>query len=286
MWSISGGEPTVSQSALHRWWSFGAGRGPGWLELSWGALESWIKARTCPAVLLPIGAVEQHGPFLPLGTDLIITEHIAESIARQVDLMVAPSLAISASDTHLGFPGTLSLGATVLRDMLERLCVQLQARDGLGMKHGKLGFQRVFLLSAHGGNMATLKDAEKLDGVRALPGWWELPEARETIGRLGIVEGAHADETETSFLLHYGYAIELPGLPFRLPEESNDCNLDRPDTREISASGILAPGLYSPSAESGGALHEAAIRGYVRLLHADGIPMQATMASGDNDQRS
>jgi hypothetical protein len=106
------------------------------------------------------------------------------------------------------------------------------------------------------------------------------------MARLGIVEGAHADDSETSFLFYYGYAIGLPQLPFPLPEESNDSNFDRPDTREVSATGILAPGLYSPSAESGRALHEAAVRGYVRLLHADGVPMQPSVASGGDDQQS
>lgn len=280
-WCTLGAEPGTEALLQHPRRPTVTGEGS-WLEWSWTALETWIKARMAPAALVPVGAIEQHGPFLPLGTDLIITEHIAESIAGQVDLMTVPAFGVSASDTHLGFPGTLSVGGTMLSEVLKRLCLQLQGRDDLGRKHAKAGFDNVFLLSAHGGNVSTLREVAKLDGVRALPGWWELPEVREAIHRLGIVEGTHADDTETSLLLYYGYAIALPELPFKLPEGSNDSNLDRPDTRAISASGILAPGLYSPSAEFGRALHEAAVCGYVKVLEADGVRRRAP-ASGSDD---
>lgn len=244
-----------------------------WLELPWTALEAWIHARARPVVLVPIGAVEQHGPFLPLGTDLIIADNIAGAISRRLDLMVAPALAVSASDTHLGFAGTLSVGRAMLGKVLERMCLQLRGRDELGRKHGKVGFAEVFLLSAHGGNVTVLTEMAQVEGVNALPGWWELPEVRAVIDSLGIVEGAHADETETCLLLHYGYPIALPKLPFLPAQESTDPHPDRPDTRSISPTGILAPGLYSPSAEIGGKLHEAAVGGYVRLLHAHGVPV-------------
>jgi creatinine amidohydrolase len=222
-------------------------------------------------VLLPIGAVEQHGPFLPLGTDLIITERVAESIASQVNLVVAPTLPVSASDTHLGFPGTLSMGRSALRETVERLCLQLRGHDDLGRKHGKAGFEKVFILSAHGGNLPVFDELAGCEGVHALPGWWDLAETKEVIGRFRILEGAHADEAEMSLLLYYGYPVVSPQLPFEVPEGSNDSGLDRPDTRAISASGILAPGIHSPSAQWGRALHDAAIRGYVRLLQDSGV---------------
>ena len=82
-------------------------------------------------------------------------------------------------------------------------------------------------------------------------GWWELPETRNVIAGGGIIEGAHADDTETSLLLHYGYDIPLPRLPFLLPEGADDANPERQDTRAVSESGILASGLHAPSAECG-----------------------------------
>ncbi len=242
-----------------------------WLGLSWSALEAWIAGRTHPAVLLPVGAVEQHGPFLPLGTDLIIAERIAASIAAALDVMVAPAVAIAASDAHLGFPGTLSLGTGLLREALVRICEQLLGRDGVGAAHGKAKFARVFVLSAHAGNARALRNIATLELVSVLPGWWELPETRNVISGGGIIEGAHADDTETSLLLHYGYDIPLPALPFLLPKDADDADPERQDTRAVSKSGILASGLYAPSAECGRALHLASVSGYRRLLEADGV---------------
>jgi len=242
-----------------------------WLELSWSELETWITARTHPAVLLPVGAVEQHGPFLPLGTDLIIAERIATSIASELDIMVAPAVAMAASDAHLGFPGTLSLGTVLLSEALVRVCEQLLGRDDVGAAHGKLKFVRVFIVSAHAGNVRALHKVAALESVSVLPGWWELPETRTVIANRGIVEGSHADDTETSLLLHYGYEIALPQLPFLLPDDANDANPERPDTRAVSPSGILASGLHAPSRECGRALHAAAVTGYRRLLEGHGV---------------
>jgi len=242
-----------------------------WLGLSWSALETWINARTHPAVLLPVGAVEQHGPFLPLGTDVIIAERIAQSVAEALDIMVAPTVAIAASDAHLGFAGTLSLGTGLLTDALVRICEQLLGRDAVGAGHAKAKFARVFVLSAHGGNTRALQKIATLESVSVLPGWWELPEAREVIVARGVIEGAHADDTEISLLLHYGYDIELPGLPLLLPKGADDADPWRPDTRAVSESGILAPGLYAPSAECGRALHLATVCGYRRLLGVYGV---------------
>ena len=280
MWSIWGHESALS--AVRG--GTGSGGDRGWLELPWSALETWINTRARPAVLVPIGAVEQHGPFLPLGTDLIIAERMASSISQRLDLMIAPAMAVSASDTHLGFAGTLSVGKSMLGDVLKRMCLQLRGQDELGKRHGKAGFVEVFLLSAHGGNASVLTEMASVEGVRALPGWWELPEARAVIEALGIVEGAHADETETCLLLHYGYPVALPNLPFLPGQGSMDTDPDRPDTRSISATGILAPGLYSPSAENGRELHEAVVGGYARLLQAYGVPAHEVKKATPRDE--
>jgi creatinine amidohydrolase/Fe(II)-dependent formamide hydrolase-like protein len=184
----------------------------------------------------------------------------------------------------LGFAGTLSVGKSILGDVLKRMCLQLRGQDELGKRHGKVGFVEVFLLSAHGGNASVLKEMVSVEGVRALPGWWELPEARAVIEALGVVEGAHADETETCLLLHYGYSLALPDLPFLPGQASMDTDPDRPDTRSISATGILAPGLYSPSAEKGRALHGAVVCAYAKLLQAYGVPAREMKEAPPHDE--
>ncbi len=97
-------------------------------------------------VVLPVGATEQHGPHLPVGTDFLIVEHIAREAAREarreVDVLVAPTLYVGSSHHHLPFGGTLSLSTEryygALSDMAESLIVG--------------GFRRIFILNGHGGN--------------------------------------------------------------------------------------------------------------------------------------
>ncbi|MBO0867281.1 MAG: creatininase family protein [Micromonosporaceae bacterium] len=96
--------------------------------------------------LLPVGALEQHGPHLPLGTDAIIVEQIAHRAAERLDgevpILVAPTLAYGSSHHHLPYGATMSLSTStyfaVLKDLVETLAVS--------------GFRRVFILNGHGGN--------------------------------------------------------------------------------------------------------------------------------------
>jgi len=95
-----------------------------------------------PALLVPVGSCEQHGPHLPLGTDTLIAEAIARAAAEQLsDAVVAPSLSITASGEHGAFPGTLSLGADVLTTVLVELVRSADWAEG------------VVLVNGHGGNV-------------------------------------------------------------------------------------------------------------------------------------
>jgi creatinine amidohydrolase len=97
-------------------------------------------------VVLPVGATEQHGPHLPLGTDFLIVEHITREAAREarptVDILVASTLQVGSSHHHLPFGGTISLSTEryygALSDMVESLI--------------NSGFRRIFILNGHGGN--------------------------------------------------------------------------------------------------------------------------------------
>src|SRR5438034_8081666 len=64
--------------------------------------------------ILPVGATEQHGPHLPVGTDRFTVEHIARAAAAEaagrIPVLVAPTLPFGSSHHHLPFGGTLSLG--------------------------------------------------------------------------------------------------------------------------------------------------------------------------------
>lgn len=110
--------------------------------------------------VLALGATEQHGTALPLGTDTIIGDLIADALALRIDAVVAPTLPVGLSSEHMGHPGTLTLTAATLVATVEEVCRGLI--DG--------GFRRIVLLVAHFGNLAPAMAAaqEVVAGTGAL----------------------------------------------------------------------------------------------------------------------
>lgn len=98
-------------------------------------------------VVIPVGALEQHGPQGPIGTDFYNGTEEAELIAQQTDVLVAPILMPGNSPYHMGFPGTITLSAETLEK------VYFEAAQSL-IAHG---FRRFIFLNAHGGNAATTR---------------------------------------------------------------------------------------------------------------------------------
>jgi len=111
-----------------------------------------VKARLeeTDVVLMPTGAIEQHGPHLPLDTDIAIAEglalRIAEAVADDVKAVVAPGLPVGASAASMSYPGSLTLDEVTL------LAVWEQVVKGL-IHHG---FKKVIIVNGHGGNRALL----------------------------------------------------------------------------------------------------------------------------------
>ncbi|GAB2532562.1 mycofactocin biosynthesis peptidyl-dipeptidase MftE [Nocardia heshunensis] len=112
-----------------------------------------IEARAADSVLaVPIGSTEQHGPHLPLSTDTDIAVALCERLAAARDgVLVAPALAYGSSGEHAGFPGTLSIGQAAVELLVVELC-----RSAFDT------FDRVLLVSAHGGNHEPLTRAMRL----------------------------------------------------------------------------------------------------------------------------
>lgn len=153
-------------------------------------------------VVLPVGATEQHGPHLPVGTDHFAVEHIAREAARgiadSVPVVVAPTLPYGSSHHHLAFGGTLSLGTEtyyrVITDLVESLLID--------------GFRRVFVLNGHGGNneliqLAVRDLALKREADLAAASYWTIAAddlVRVEANRYGRFPG-HAGTFETSVVL-------------------------------------------------------------------------------------
>lgn len=153
-------------------------------------------------VLLPLGATEQHGPHLPVGTDWLAIDHIAHAAAAQaaadIPVLVAPALPFGCSQHHLPFGGTLSFSTETYYRLLYELGESLLLS----------GARRLFLLNGHGGNheLAQLvaRDlALKYPASVAAGSYWVMAwEALLAAGaaREGRLAG-HAGAFETSLML-------------------------------------------------------------------------------------
>ncbi len=102
---------------------------------------SWPDVGGTHVVVVPVGSCEQHGPHLPLATDSIIAEALAaDLVARRSDCVVAPTVSITASGEHQGFPGTLSIGNEAMHQVVVEL---VRSADWA---------RAVVLVNGHGGN--------------------------------------------------------------------------------------------------------------------------------------
>lgn len=95
-------------------------------------------------VIIPVGAMEQHGNHLPIGTDHLNGVERAKHVAQRVDVLVAPVLFAGQSPYHMAFEGTITLPSTLIQE------VYVEAAKSL-IEHG---FKRFLILNAHGGNAA------------------------------------------------------------------------------------------------------------------------------------
>lgn len=152
--------------------------------------------------ILPLAAIEQHGPHLPLSTDLDIGLGILaaalDELGSTSDVRVLPALPVGASPEHEALPGTLSWDAGLLEEAIVRTGAAVAAS----------GVRRLILFNAHGGNKATMETA----GLRLRQGlgmlvvkasWFRFP--RPDGLRLPESEwthGLHGGAVETSMMLH------------------------------------------------------------------------------------
>src|SRR5262249_27996337 len=115
--------------------------------LSWPEVEAYLeKSKT---ILIPIGSTEQHGPTGLMGTDAICAEVIGRRAGEEAGILVAPTFNVGQAQHHMAFPGTMTLRpSTIIAAMVD--WARSLARHG---------FERLYWLNGHGGNIATMTAA-------------------------------------------------------------------------------------------------------------------------------
>jgi len=151
--------------------------------------------------LLPVAAVEQHGPHLPVGVDAAINAGILAAarskVSADVDLLILPAQAVGKSDEHLAFPGTL----TIAHETLGRLWFDL------GHSVYRAGIRRLIVFNSHGGQPQLIdilcRDLRVQLGLLAVNcAWFNLLDMSDLFEAAELRHGIHGGAIETSIMLH------------------------------------------------------------------------------------
>lgn len=175
--------------------------------------------------VLPIGACEQHGPHLPIGTDAMVAESLADIVSSELAALRLPILAYGTSAEHRGLHGTMSLRPETLAAVVQDIADSCVAS----------GIKRLAILSGHGGNWIlrpTIRDINARHQDRTV---WLVPES--VIWADSFAEDLHAGATETSLMLYLDPdAVGTPPPDF-VPDVPREA-LDLLPIRQLTPHGI------------------------------------------------
>ncbi|HEY47378.1 MAG: hypothetical protein AMJ88_02295 [Anaerolineae bacterium SM23_ 63] len=248
-------------------------------EMTWPEIRDVI--RNQPVLLLPFGAVEDHGPHLPLNTDNIIVVAICQEAARRLkgEVLVMPAIAYGLDEHHMDFPGTISVDMQTL----------IQFVSDVVISTARHGFTHILIVNGHGSNAsiadlaarrvvletgvvcAAVNPNAAIDPTLAEPTLSKMRKSQPG----GI---AHAGEYETAMMLHL--RPELVDMDRALKEQSQlkieYFNWDHPEPSAVawqdwwsrmSESGVCGDPTLA-TVEFGEALFETTVENFIRLLRA------------------
>lgn len=202
------------------------------------SVEVEEKIRKLGAAILPIGAVEAHGPHLPLGTDNLLASRLADKLAERTDSFVLPTLPYGQVWSLRNFPGSINVSNEAL--------IRLLADIGESLYHQ--GFSLFIMVNGHLGNAVALKEAARILYERVpelkvfyffYPGTKEITaEVREASAAHGSY--MHADEIETSFMLYLaGEYVDMSKAIDGAPHIPVEADFTPTPWEEMTASAVL-----------------------------------------------
>ena len=235
---------------------------------TWPEVEAYL--RRSRTVVVPIGSNEQHGPTGLLGTDWMCPQIIAEhaSAARPEDILVAPAFAVGMAQHHLAFPGTLSLRPSTMIAAIQDWTMSLAAH----------GFERIYFLNGHGGNVATVEAAFSEIYAEAsyrgqargfalkLRNWWELPGVLRLCAKLFPEgHGSHATPSEIA-VTQFGYPGAIKTAAYAPRIAASGPIREAADFRARFPDGRMGSDPAQASPEHGREIVELAARGLLDEL--------------------
>src|SRR6201990_1106777 len=226
------------------------------LHLStWPEIETYLAGSK--AILIPIGSTEQHGPNGLLGTDALCPEIIARRAGDEAGFLVGPTFNVGRGQHHMAFSGAITIKPPPM------IANMLDWTESL-TRHG---FERIYWLNGHGGNIATINAAfsEIYHGVSfdrsganhpplrcSLRNWWELPGVMDLCRQLFPVgEGSHATPSEVS-VTWFGYPEAVKQVAMTPRIAPTGPILDADDYRRRFPDGRIGSGPSPARLRAGG----------------------------------
>ena len=242
--------------------------------LTWTEIERMPNKKNV-VIIQPIGAIEQHGPHLPVAVDSAISLGVLGKALSHLDLDIPayalPCLYYGKSNEHSGFPGTVTLSATTLLSVIREMAVSIY----------RSGFRKLILMNSHGGQPQIMEIAardlhqEYLDFAVFPFFTWRVPHvAGEMLTTKEQEYGIHAGDAETSIMLsllpeQVKMERAVKEYPQNLPEDSLlDMEGKLPFawlTKELSKSGVMGDATVASKEKGDRILHSVA-EGWVRVI--------------------
>ena len=241
-----------------------------WADISRAELACWI-------AVLPLAATEQHGPHLPLETDVLIGEaylaRVRELLPATVPVTFLPLQRIGISTEHIDYPGTQTLSTEAA----------LRTWMALGESVARAGIRKFVMVTSHGGNSAAMmlvaQDLRAQHGMLAVTTSWSRFGAPEGLFSADeLRHGIHGGAVETSIMLaRYPQHVkkeaiaDFPSSAAAMEKEFRWLSTQRPapfawQAQDLNPCGAVGDARQA-SAEKGERLLDHGARAFCELLH-------------------
>jgi creatinine amidohydrolase len=259
-----------------------------WQDLTSDQLQGVDPEQTI--AILPVSAVEQHGPHLPLCTDAVINQGIVDcllsAVPKTLTVLVLPALTIGHSLEHTDYAGTLTSNAETL----------LALWVDVGRCAARSGIRKLIFLNSHGGqtqlvDIAALRLRAELRILTVRADYFRLGSPDGLFGTKELAFGIHGGEVETSLMLHLRPDLvrldalnDFDGLPARLAHENRLLGVEEPVgigwmSQDLNPAGVVGNAAGADAARGSRLLSHLTERLVLLLRETAAMPLSRLQKS-------